>query len=111
MFGGDSTKGNDYDGVMTSYFGEDQVVCIMTVQVETKEADRVAAEIASYEQVEDVYLVTGDTDIVAKLRFNSYKDLKGFVVGDIGKLEGVKATKTLMVVTAYKERGLRREDP
>ena len=110
LLGGDQPNTNEYDGVISSYYGDDQVLCIMTVKVDTKEADRVASDIAQLEEVEDVYLVTGDTDIVAKLRFGSYKDLKDFVVGQVGQLSGVKETKTLMVVTSYKERGLRKED-
>jgi Lrp/AsnC family leucine-responsive transcriptional regulator len=46
---------------------------------------------------------------VTKARFNTYKELKEFVVGALGKLGGVKETKTLMVVTTYKERGSKKE--
>jgi len=101
--------GSEYDTVISSYYGSDAVVVVITVKVDTKEADKLAIEMTEYECVEDVFLVTGDTDIVIKARFSNYKELKDFVVGTLGKLQGVKDTKTLMVVTTYKERGLKKE--
>ena len=99
----------DYDRVLSKYYGEEQVMVIMTIKVDTKEADAIANEIADNLAIEDVFLVTGDTDIVAKAKFNNYKELKDFVVRFLSNLKGVKDTKTLMVVTAYKEKGLKRE--
>jgi DNA-binding Lrp family transcriptional regulator len=101
--------GQEYDTVISTYYGDDVVTAVITVKVDTKEADKLAAEMTEYECIEDVFLVTGDTDIVAKARFNTYKELKEFVVGSLGKLSGVKETKTLMVVTTYKERGVKKE--
>ena len=101
--------GQDYDTVISSYYGDDVVTAIITVKVDTKEADKLAAEMTDFDCIEDVFLVTGDTDIVAKARFNNYRDLKEFVVGNLGKLGGVKETKTLMVVTTYKERGVKKD--
>jgi DNA-binding Lrp family transcriptional regulator len=54
--------------------------------------------------------VTGDTDIFAKARFPSYAALKKFIVDDVADIEGVKETKTFMVVTTFKERGKVREE-
>jgi Lrp/AsnC family leucine-responsive transcriptional regulator len=101
--------GQEYDTVISSYYGDDVVVAVITVKVDTKEADKLAADMTEFDCIEDVFLVTGDTDIVAKARFNTYRDLKDFVVGNLGKLSGVKETKTLMVVTTYKERGIKKE--
>lgn len=101
--------GQEYDTVISSYYGDDVVTAVITVKVDTKEADKLAAEMTDFDCIEDVFLVTGDTDIVAKARFNTYKELKEFVVGNLGKLAGVKETKTLMVVTTYKERGMKKE--
>jgi DNA-binding Lrp family transcriptional regulator len=99
----------DYDRVLSKYYGEEQVTVIITIKVDTKEADSVANEISEHANIEDVFLVTGDTDIVAKARFASYRELKDFVVRFLSNLNGVKDTKTLMVVTAYKEKGLKKE--
>ncbi len=99
----------DYEKVISNYYGEDQVAALIMLKVDTKEADKIAAQVAEFECIEDVFLVTGDTDIIVKARFDHYRDLKHFVVSSLAPLEGLKETKTLMVVTTYKERGARKQ--
>jgi len=106
---GKETLEADYDSVISTYYGDEQVLAIIMVKVDAKHADKMAQEISDFDCVEDIFLVTGDTDIVLKARFSSYKELKGFVVSGMGKLEGIKDTKTLMVVSTYKEKGLKKE--
>ncbi len=93
---------------MSSYYGAEQVAAIITLKVDTKEADKIAAEIAKFDAIEDLFLVTGDTDLIAKARFKDYRGLKDFVVGSLAPIPGIKDTKTLMVVTTYKEGGVRK---
>jgi Lrp/AsnC family leucine-responsive transcriptional regulator len=81
------------------------VVALTALKVETAEADSVAAEVARFSEVEDVYLVTGDTDIFAKVRFPNYDELKEFLVHRLPLVKGIRETKTLLVVTAYKDGG------
>ena len=102
---------SDMDQYISSYYGEDQVSAVITIKVDTKEADKVATKISEFDIIEDVFLVTGDTDIVAKARFSNYKGLKDFVVESLASIRGVKETKTLMVVTIYKEGGQARPAP
>ena len=47
--------------------------------------------------------MTGDTDIVAKAVFGNYSELKEFVLRSLAPINGIKDTKTLLVVTVYKE--------
>lgn len=96
---------NGIDKVMSSYYGDDQVTAIITLKVDTKEAERVAQKVSEIDIVEDVFLVTGDTDIVVKTKFKNYNQLKRFLVENVSIIHGVKDTKTLMVVTTFKERG------
>jgi DNA-binding Lrp family transcriptional regulator len=99
------TMGTEMEQALTALYGEDQVAAVITLKVDTKEADRIATEIAKFDEIYDVFLVTGDTDIVAKARFRNYKGLKDFVVSSLAPISGIKDTKTLMVVTTYKEGG------
>jgi len=103
------TMDADYDSVISTYYGDEQVVAVIMVKVESKVADKTAQDIAEFDPVEDLFMVTGDTDLLIKARFGNYKDLKHFVVNGLGKLEGIKETKTLMVVSMYKEKGIRKE--
>ena len=99
----------DYDSVISTYYGDEQVVAIITVKVDTKLADKTAQEIADFDSVDDLFMVTGDTDLMIKARFGNYKELKQFVVNGLGRLEGIKETRTLMVVSTYKEKGVKKE--
>jgi Lrp/AsnC family leucine-responsive transcriptional regulator len=96
---------SEYEAVMSTYYGDDQVTALINLKVDTKDADKIAERISGYLLVEDVFLVTGDTDIVAKVKVQTYNQLKKFIVDDLSKIVGVKDTKTLMVVSTFKERG------
>lgn len=98
----------ELDEVISHYYGDDQVTAVVTLKVDTKEADRIASEVARFDAVQDCFLVTGDTDIIVKARFPDYKGLKEFVVRSLAPIVGIKDTKTLMVVTTYKESGAKR---
>jgi DNA-binding Lrp family transcriptional regulator len=99
----------DMDLALSALYGEDSVAAVITLKVDTKEADRIAKEVAKFDAIQDVFLVTGDTDIVAKARFVNYKGLKDFVLSKLAPIPGIKDTKTLMVVTTYKEGGAVKE--
>jgi DNA-binding Lrp family transcriptional regulator len=93
------------ESAFTKVWGEEHVVALIALKVETSEADNVATEVARFTEVEDVYLVTGDTDIFVKVRFPHYDELKEFVLHRLPAVKGIRETKTLLVVTAYKESG------
>src|SRR5205807_280356 len=45
------TTGSDMEQALTALYGEDQVAAVITLKVDTKEADRIATEIAKYTSV------------------------------------------------------------
>jgi DNA-binding Lrp family transcriptional regulator len=98
-------SGSEYEDVVTSYYGEEPVTAIVTLKVDTKEVDNIAMKVSEASHVDDVFLVTGDTDIILKTTFSRYSELKTFVVEKVGSIPGVKETATWMVVTTYKEAG------
>lgn len=93
------------ESAFTKVWGDEHVVALIALKVETTEADNVAQETARFSEVEDVFLVTGDTDIFLKVRFPHYEELKEFVLHRLPGVKGIRETKTLLVVTAYKEGG------
>jgi Lrp/AsnC family transcriptional regulator, leucine-responsive regulatory protein len=93
------------ESAFTKVWGDEHVVALIALKVETTEADNVASEVAKFGEVEDVFLVTGDTDIFLKVRFPHYDELKDFVLHRLPAVRGIRETKTLLVVTAYKEGG------
>lgn len=96
---------NDNDSILSSYYGDEEVTAIITLKVETKDADAVCENVSLLKPTVDVFLVTGDTDIVVKAKFRNYSQLKGFLVEELSAVKGVKDTKTLMVVATFKEKG------
>lgn len=93
------------ESAFTKVWGDEHVVALIALKVETAEADSVATEVARFTEVDDVFLVTGDTDIFLKVRFPHYEELKEFVLHRLPAVKGIRETKTLLVVTAYKEGG------
>ena len=79
---------------------------VILLKVDTAKADEIGDALATFKQIQHVYLVTGEDDLVLKTRFPSYKELKDFIVKALAPLEGVEDTKTMMVVSTYKENGL-----
>ena len=101
----------DYERLISDYYEGSEVTSLITLKVETKDADAIASELTANKEIEDLFLVTGDTDIVAKAHFKNYAELKDFMVKKVGAISGVRETKTLMVVTTYKERGITKAAP
>jgi len=93
------------NSILSSYYGDEEVTVIITLKVETRDADQVCQSISLLDPVVDVFLVTGDTDIVVKAKLQNYIHLKKFLVEDLSSIKGLKDTKTLMVVVTFKENG------
>lgn len=97
--------GSDYDSIISSYYEDDQITALISVKVETKDVDLIAETISKHNNVDDVYILTGETDIIAMVRFNTYKELKCFLIETVNSIPGVKETNTSMVVTTFKRNG------
>jgi DNA-binding Lrp family transcriptional regulator len=93
-----------YEELMTKYYGEECVTAMVLLKVESRELDNTANELIKLKNVEDIFLVTGDTDIIFKAKFGNYGELKEFV-HKLADIPGLKESKTLLVVTTYKENG------
>ncbi|MEE9150770.1 MAG: Lrp/AsnC ligand binding domain-containing protein [Thermoplasmata archaeon] len=95
--------------ILADYYGDEGVTALITMKVDTKNVGSLATAISKFENVEDVFLVTGDIDIIAKAHFKNYDSCNEFILNSVRSMTGVKDTKTLMVVTTYKERGAKRQ--
>jgi len=95
----------EYEDVISSYYGDGMVRSMIGVKVETSRVDEIAEKIAEFPEVVDVFLVTGDVDILIKAVFEDYASFRNFVTRLVPEIEGIKETQTFMVVTVYKEGG------
>ena len=98
-------KDQEYERVISQYYGEDQVLALIMLKIDTKDAESIAKEVSNFEIVQDLFMVTGEVDLIMKARFENYTAMKSFVLDRLAPIRGIKDTKTLMVVTAFKEGG------
>lgn len=98
----------EYDKIISTYYKEEKIRTIISLKVETKSADAIAEKIAEFKNVDEVFIVTGDADIILKASFGNYKEMKEFILNSLGTVEGVKESKTMMIVASYKEFGIKK---
>lgn len=94
---------------MSQFYAERTVEAVILLKVDTQKADDIAEKLADLKPIQHAYLVTGEDDIVVKSSFTSYKELKDFIIKVLAPIEGIEDTKTMMIVTTYKENGKRAE--
>ena len=94
-----------YERDISQFYGERNVEAMILLKVDTQKADAIAEKLTELKQVQHAYLVTGEDDIVVKTVFQTYKELKDFIIKTLGPLDGIEDTKTMMIVTTYKENG------
>jgi Lrp/AsnC family transcriptional regulator, leucine-responsive regulatory protein len=63
----------------------------------------VAEEIAKFPEVQEVHIITGDWDLLVKLRAESVDAVGKFVVDKLRLIEGLEKTLTCMVFETVKE--------
>lgn len=77
------------------------ISAVQLLNVERGQLSRVAEALVAIEGVSDVYSVAGDWDLVALLRVKQHADLNDLVTGEIGAIEGITRTNTLIAFRAY----------
>jgi len=63
----------------------------------------VAEEIAKFPEVQEVHIITGDWDLLIKLRAESVESIGKFVVDKLRLIQGLEKTLTCMVFETVKE--------
>jgi len=99
-----------YDQVLGEYYGDEQITALIHLKVDSSDLDEIVSHLCAMKEVMDVFLVTGEVDLVVKVKLNNYAELKRFLVNRVSCIEGVKETRTNMVVTAFKEHGATKID-
>ncbi|WP_416200856.1 MAG: HTH asnC-type domain-containing protein [Thermocaproicibacter melissae] len=65
--------------------------------------DEIANRIMQFDEVESVYLVSGDYDLAVKVRGKSMQDIAMFVMRRLSTLDSVLSTATHFILTRYKD--------
>lgn len=100
----DIEENEEYEDALSKYYEGRGVSSIIMLNVDTTKANAVAKELAEYNNLEDVFLVTGDVDMMVKARFTDYDQMKSFLLDKVSNLDGVNDIESMMIITTYKER-------
>lgn len=57
----------------------------------------IAEALLKFATVENVHILFGEYDLIAKVRGNNELDIKNFIISKLMKISGVKDTRTLLV--------------
>jgi DNA-binding Lrp family transcriptional regulator len=64
---------------------------------------RIAKEVAKHPEVQEVHIITGDWDLLIKLKGKDVDELSNFVMNDLRTMDGVEKTLTCIVFETAKE--------
>ena len=73
------------------------IVAYVMVKANTGEADRLKREIADLSGVDEVYIVAGDVDFIAKVSVDAPADVKD-VASAAQELDGIEDTQTYVAM-------------
>ncbi len=96
--------GNKSDETSLEEAREKPVRSLIFLHIKVEASDKIARKMSKIINVEDVFLVTGNYDVVIKAHFDNYDELKDFLTVKINQIDGVKDSKSMMLVSSYKER-------
>ena len=88
---------------------EEKVGAIIEVKVAPQRGqgfDRIAERIYKFDEVSDVYLVSGSHDLTVVLEGKSMREIANFVAEKLSPLEAVLSISTNFILKRYKENGL-----
>ena len=82
------------------------ITAVVLVETEVNRVPEVAAEIADLDGVSEVYSVTGDVDLVVMIRVREHEELADVIADRLGKVPGVRSTRTYLAFRAYSRHDL-----
>jgi len=88
---------------------EEKVGAIIEVKVAPQRGqgfDRIAERIYKFDEVSDVYLVSGSHDLTVILEGKSMREIANFVAEKLSPLDAVLSISTNFILKKYKEHGL-----
>lgn len=89
--------------------GADHVTALIELKVSPKKDsgfDSIAMEIAEFEEVESVKLMSGGFDLAVIVRGKTFQDIAMFVARKLSTLDAVLSTSTIFELKVYKDNGV-----
>ena len=88
---------------------DERIMAFIEVEVSPmkgKGYDHTAALLAKYPEIDSLYLITGDNDLICLVQGKTMFEVCQFVADRIAVMENVQSTKTLFVLKQYKQSGI-----
>ncbi len=90
---------------LDEYYTNKIVTALIGIEADVSRVEAIGSELAKENFTEDVFIVTGDYDIILKVRFPNYEELQSFLVSKMSQITGIRGSKTMMVLTIKKDMG------
>lgn len=82
------------------------LTAIVLIDADVARIPEVAAAVADLDGISEVYSVTGDVDLIAIARVRHHEELASVVADRLGKVNGVRGTRTYIAFQAYSHHDL-----
>ena len=89
--------------------GDERVTAVIEVKTAPERGrgfDKIAARIYQFDEVKDVYLMSGNFDFTVIIDGSSMKEVARFVTQKLAPMESVVSCATYFVLKKYKEHGI-----
>lgn len=78
------------------------LLAFVNIFVESPEMENVVADLIKLENLEELYEVTGEFDIVCLISVEDIEEFRDILKNKIMKIKGIKSTVTSIVLKAHK---------
>lgn len=90
---------------LDEYYTNKIVTALVGIEADVSRVEAIGSELAKENFTEDVFIVTGEYDLIVKVRFPNYEELQDFLVTKMSQITGIRGSKTMMVLTIKKDMG------
>ena len=93
--------------------GESSITALIEIKVTPKSKlgfDAIAQQIAEFDEVKSLYLMSGGFDLAVTVTGETFQDVAMFVAKRLSPLESVVSTATHFILRPYKELGVKMND-
>ena len=78
------------------------ITAFVLVKAEKGKIQQVASKLGAFEEVKEVFSITGEYDLLAKVQVKEYENMSDIVTEKFQKIDGLVNTKTMMAFKTYK---------
>ncbi|MEM0139722.1 MAG: Lrp/AsnC ligand binding domain-containing protein [Ferroplasma sp.] len=85
------------------YYDNKIITAVIGIETDVNNVEAIGKAISENNNVEEIFVVTGEYDLLIKVRFPDYSTLERFIVSSLNSIPGVKKSKTMMVLSIIKD--------